>query len=651
MNRRRTLTLGLIVAAAWAVVVVVSPALFESLELHVYDVMMRRAGGGAASGRVSIVAIDDRSLTEIGQWPWRRDVVADLITRMQELGASVVALDAIFAEPDRAAAPASDSAVSSIDQRLASTVGTAPVVLAYAFSFAGGPASPSSCVLRPLDAALVQMPGQPSPIDRLFEASGAVCNLPALASAAKASGYLNAAPDLDGTLRRLPLVMSYQGRVYPSLALAAVRAATAAPRVVLAAGSGHTTRLTFGEREIRLGQRGTMLLRFRGAPTAFRYLSAADLLKGRVGPGVLNDQIVFVGTTAVGTHDVVSTPFQRQFPGIEVHATAADNLLRGDDVSLAADDRAWILIATVLSGLAAAGLVAALGYAWGGVAVGVLAAAMWVAATWLLSAGVFLSPLFPTIAAAAIVAVVVADRYMQRARRADVETQRRRQAHQFMLHTLTSLIEVRDPSTGRHARRTESYSLLLAGGLARRSKFAHYLTADRVQLISSLAPLHDIGKVGIRDALLNKAAKLTEEEMREVQRHPSLGFDMMTKAQSRVGLGAERDQAILQIAKDIVYTHHERWDGRGYPRGLAGDDIPVAGRILAVVDVYDALVEPRPYRGRVPHEVAVTTIVQGRGTQFDPDVIEAFLSVEREFQQQWSRLQTQATTGAESVGV
>jgi putative two-component system response regulator len=220
-----------------------------------------------------------------------------------------------------------------------------------------------------------------------------------------------------------------------------------------------------------------------------------------------------------------------------------------------------------------------------------------------------------------------------------------------MLHTLTSLIEVRDPSTGRHARRTESYSLLLAEGLARRAKFTHYLTADRVQLISSLAPLHDIGKVGVRDALLNKAAKLTEEEMLEVQRHPALGFDMMTKAQSRVGLGAERDQAILQIAKDIVYTHHERWDGRGYPRGLAGDEIPVAGRILAVVDVYDALVEPRPYRDRLPHDVAVTTIVEGRGTQFDPDVIEAFLAVEQEFQQQWSRLQTQPSASAESVGV
>jgi putative two-component system response regulator len=145
--------------------------------------------------------------------------------------------------------------------------------------------------------------------------------------------------------------------------------------------------------------------------------------------------------------------------------------------------------------------------------------------------------------------------------------------------------------------------------------------------------------VGIRDALLNKAAKLTAEETKEVQCHPALGFDMMANAQSRVGVGSVRDEAILQVVKDIVYTHHERWDGRGYPRGLAGDDIPIAGRIVAVVDVYDALVEPRPYRDRLPHDNAVNIIVEGRGTQFDPDVVEAFLAVEHNFQRLWTRLQ------------
>jgi CHASE2 domain-containing sensor protein len=159
-----------------------------------------------------------------------------------------------------------------------------------------------------------------------------------------------------------------------------------------------------------------------------------------VRPALLKDQIVFVGTTAVGTHDVVSTPLQRQFPGIEVHATAADNLLRGDDVSPPADDRAWILFATVLSGVVAAGLLAWLGYLWGTVAGVAGIAAMWGAATWSMAIGAFLSPLFPTIAVAATVTAVVADKYARGAMRADAEARRRRQAHQFMLHTLTSMI-------------------------------------------------------------------------------------------------------------------------------------------------------------------------------------------------------------------
>ena len=103
-------------------------------------------------------------------------------------------------------------------------------------------------------------------------------------------------------------------------------------------------------------------------------------------------------------------------------------------------------------------------------------------------------------------------------------------------------------------------------------------------------------------------------------------------------MDSAHDEEILKLAKDIVYTHHERWDGTGYPRGLRGDEIPIAGRIMALVDVYDALVEPRPYRRRMPHDEAVALIVAGRGSQFDPNVVEAFLTVAPEFQELGTRL-------------
>ena len=126
-----------------------------------------------------------------------------------------------------------------------------------------------------------------------------------------------------------------------------------------------------------------------------------------------------------------------------------------------------------------------------------------------------------------------------------------------------------------------------------------YLTRERIDLLSSLAPLHDIGKVGISDRVLNKPGALDAEEQSEMRRHPELGRDVILKAEARVGV---RDDATLQLAKDIVYTHHERWDGTGYPQGLRGDDIPTAGRIMAVVDVYDAVRARSLYNKCLSHD-------------------------------------------------
>src|SRR6185436_2042515 len=172
-----------------------------------------------------------------------------------------------------------------------------------------------------------------------------------------------------------------------------------------------------------------------------------------------------------------------------------------------------------------------------------------------------------------------------------------------------------------HARRTQQYARLLAEPLSSHPAFRDYLTKDRVDLLSRLAPLHDIGKVGVPDAVLNKPGKLTPEETVQMRRHPELGRDVILRAESRVGV---RDDATLQLAKDIVYTHHERWDGKGYPRGLSGEQIPIPGRVMAVVDVYDALTSSRCYRAPMPHDRAVEVIVKGNGTHFDPAVVDAF---------------------------
>jgi response regulator RpfG family c-di-GMP phosphodiesterase len=191
----------------------------------------------------------------------------------------------------------------------------------------------------------------------------------------------------------------------------------------------------------------------------------------------------------------------------------------------------------------------------------------------------------------------------------------------MMVQTLLSLTATRDAETGGHSRRTEQYVRVLALQLATHPDYKDYLTPERITLLSRLAPLHDIGKVGVPDRLLLKQGALTPEEVAEFRKHPVYGRDVIAEAERQAGV---HDDVTLAIAKDIIYTHHEWWDGTGYPQGLKGTQIPIAGRIMALVDVYDALHTKRRYASPRSHDESVTIIVAGRGTHFDPAVVDAF---------------------------
>jgi response regulator RpfG family c-di-GMP phosphodiesterase len=187
-----------------------------------------------------------------------------------------------------------------------------------------------------------------------------------------------------------------------------------------------------------------------------------------------------------------------------------------------------------------------------------------------------------------------------------------------------SLTAVRDTDTGRHSQRTEQYTRIVATELATQAEFSDYLTPERIELMARLAPLHDIGKVGVPDRLLHNPGALNAEELVEMRKHPIHGRDVIVSAAEKAGT---RDDATLAMAKDIVYTHHEKWDGSGYPQGLRGREIPIAGRLVALVDVYDALLTRRVYREPISHDETVAFIVAGRGKHFDPSVVDAFLRV------------------------
>ena len=195
------------------------------------------------------------------------------------------------------------------------------------------------------------------------------------------------------------------------------------------------------------------------------------------------------------------------------------------------------------------------------------------------------------------------------------------------IRVMVSLAEFRDECTGNHIRRTQDYVRLLADYLSRQPRDAGFLMPEQIDRIAKASPLHDIGKIAIPDHILLKPGRHTPEEFAIMQTHSVKGESMLLRSLHEMG----GDNAMLRFACQIARSHHERWDGSGYPDGLAGEAIPLAARLMAVADVYDALRSRRPYKKAFDHAEAVDIIVQGKGSHFDPLLVEAFLALEGVF--------------------
>ena len=192
---------------------------------------------------------------------------------------------------------------------------------------------------------------------------------------------------------------------------------------------------------------------------------------------------------------------------------------------------------------------------------------------------------------------------------------------------MTSLAETRDNETGNHIRRIQLYVKALAERLRNHPRFEAVLNERMIELLYKSAPLHDIGKIGIPDSILLKPGKLTVEEFEVMKTHTTLGRKAIEDAERRLGMRV----AFLSVSKEIAYSHQEKWDGSGYPQGLAGDQIPVSARLMAVADVYDALINKRVYKAAFSHDQTCSTIVKGKGTHFDPDMVDAFVDIAEDF--------------------
>lgn len=197
------------------------------------------------------------------------------------------------------------------------------------------------------------------------------------------------------------------------------------------------------------------------------------------------------------------------------------------------------------------------------------------------------------------------------------------------IQAMASLAETRDSDTGNHIRRTQFYVKALASKLQSHPRFSSFLTDSMIEMIYKSAPLHDIGKVGIPDRILLKPGRFDPAEFEIMKTHTTLGRDAIQAAENSLGLKVD----FLSLAKEIAYGHQEKWDGSGYPLGLQGEAIPVSARVMAVADVYDALISRRVYKDSMPHEKALAIIQDGRGSHFDPEMVDAFLSIQDEIRE------------------
>ncbi len=191
---------------------------------------------------------------------------------------------------------------------------------------------------------------------------------------------------------------------------------------------------------------------------------------------------------------------------------------------------------------------------------------------------------------------------------------------------LAKLAEYRDEGTGTHLERIREYAKIIAEEMAKNPRYAGHITPEFIDDIYQSSILHDIGKVGIPDAVLLKPGRLSDEEFDVIKRHTNLGGDAIKAIEMQI-----EGQSFLALGKEIAYNHHEKWDGSGYPRGLNGEDIPLSARIIALADVYDALTTKRFYKEAYTHEKSRQIIIDLKGTHFDPEVLDVFLALADEF--------------------
>jgi adenylate cyclase len=451
---------------------------------------------------------------------------------------------------------------------------------------------------------------------------GVLCSTPPVQAGFARCGFINVKKDPDGLLRRLPLLARHGEKWCPSIGLAALLAAD--PRAALEfERDAWGPVLRVGDSRVPMDQHARVLLRFARTLNAIPVLSAVDILAGRLDPEAVRDRLVLIGSSASGLGDLHRTAVLPVLPGIAAHAVLLENIASGSHYRQPEWKRTYAMIVTLLAATAVLGffLLTGAGTATVGICTTLVLFPAIGAMSFLFN-GIVLPAVAPVIAALSLLVFLTGSFYAVEKRLARARGLRMVLLKQAMLELMVDLAESRDLETGEHIKRTQLLVKVLAEGLAAGGKYPG-LNAYVIELLYTCAPLHDVGKIVVPDRILRKPGPLDEEEFALMQEHVVYGERIIEMLAQRV-----QGDEVLDFALALVATHHENWDGTGYPEGLAGEEIPLSGRIMALADVYDALTSERVYKERLSHAEARKIIVSETGTKFDPEVVRAFLAQE-----------------------
>ena len=425
---------GFLIALFFSVLSLIEPKFLSLINNKIYDSLLTANIPATVSKIPVIVYIDEESLSRYGQWPWPRYRIARLLEKIRDAGPSSILIDVFFAEQDRTSPivlqrdlkrdlnveiKLGDVPVHILDNDriLAKTLSKGPFVLGYKFTFTGNKQIGPGCNPRPVGTSIIrQSEGEDSSLRKLYEASGIICSLPKLAEKAAGSGFINAKPDNDGILRRVPLVTEYKGGYYPSLVLAAIMTAGKMDNLTLRMSDYGLESVILDDASIPVDPQGNLLIKFP-KNNSFTIIPAADVLEGKTGMEQLKDKIVILGVNAGGLGDLYTLPHGALTPGTEVHAALLDNIIRRDYLSRPGWMRGLEAGLTLLIGTIFTFLIAGSG-AWRSfIVLAVLSVCIGLGAEWMFTInGFFVSPFIPLLAMASILSLLMLFKYWIRIR-------------------------------------------------------------------------------------------------------------------------------------------------------------------------------------------------------------------------------------------